>query len=406
MTSQERKNHAACRVDALIAQHASMRRAHQKKYWRLIHVIRSRTTLLSPGQQAGFLNPVNAGAVIQACVRMARRGFAWIRSPEDWVVPKGNSLVQFRSLVHHLYDKYSVPEFMTTVWWNEHEISWELDLYLHLARGQSVRKYQNIFCQRLSKKMAAQFMQAPDDLRPYTAIFWSQVRALGADDSLARILSTRTLLSLPRYDTPFWNSVIHFLVKYQPISVDETVEIVNFVFQQRYEPAEKVWGPGAGETPVQPQFSLKGRSLMSLRRHMVHWQSDLIEQGMMPPPGVSRLDFPWDRCSIRAYHCEQEDAVWSIEELLTPRQLQNESRRMNHCVSDYIGACIGRSTTIWSMKVKTGRRRRRQLTIEVHPQKKIIFQASGKNNCDPSGTVKDILNRWAAQEGLTLNESI
>ena len=77
---------------------------------------------------------------------------------------------------------------------------------------------------------------------------------------------------------------------------------------------------------------------------------------------------------------------------------------MQHCVSHYVSDCARRKTTIWSMKYKTGRRKRRTLTIEVLPKSKVILQASGKKNCTPSDDAKNILTRWAAQEGLHYQE--
>ena len=406
MNSQNRKHHAARSVDALIAQSAAMRTAHRKKFWRLIRVIRSQTRLLSAEQHGGFLAPVNAQAVIAACKRMARRSFAWNRHPEDWEVPAGSPLVQLRSLVHHLFDRYPVPEFLTAAWWDENEAAWELDLYLHLAQGRSVRQFPNPLFQSLTKKMGVLYLHSPADLSPFAALNWARIRALGGDERLARILISRTLLCYPLQDQPFWDSVFRFLIQNQPISADEIVEIVHFVNQQRFEPAEKVWGKGTGPFPVQPDFSLKGRSLMSVRRHMVHWKADLIEKGVMPPPEIDPLDFPWQRSEIGEFQCELEGQIWSIEEVLTPRQLQIESKIMKHCVETYLNECVRRQTTIWSMKVKAGQRRRRQLTIEVLPGKKEIFEARGKNNSKPSSSVRKVLNSWAHQEHLTFNETI
>ncbi|QDV19645.1 hypothetical protein Pan153_43110 [Gimesia panareensis] len=405
MNSQNRKHHAARCVDALIAQHASSLRSVRSHFWRLIYVIRDRTELLSPrlGDQSGTA-PLQAERVIKACWRLACRQKQWQQIPETWSVTAENPFRQIRSLVKHLLDLYQVPDFMAPVWWADYEDNWATGLYLLLARGLSVRQYSLLYPFRVTKKMAVQFVQAPDDLSPRAALRWAQVRALGGDPRLARILISETFLREPTSDEPFWESVIRFLIQQQPISADEIVEIVHFLSQQRFEPAEKVWGKGSGDFPVQPDFSLKGRSLMSLRRHMVHWRLDLIEKGMMPPAEVDPLDYPWQRSAIGEFHCEHEGQIWSIEEVLTPRQLQIESKIMNHCVEMFLNECARRKTTIWSMKVKAGRRRRRQLTIEVLPQKKVIFEARGKNNSTPAPTVRQVLNRWAHQEGLKFSE--
>jgi len=406
MTSQQQKYHARRRVDALIAQRAQSLKKQSKQFWQLIHVIRSRSRLLAPVSGTGFLNPSDAERVIQAGVRMTRRRHAWQRSPETWAVPDASPFVQMRSLVQHLFDKYPVPNFMAPVWWGEHNAQWGMKLYLHLAAGKSIRRFPVLPHFQITKRMAAFFMQAPDDLRPLETYRWSQVLSLGGDERLARILIRKTCLWAPNGAEAFWASVIRFLIQNAPLSTDEIVDIVQFIHQQRFEPAETVWGRGAGDNPVQPDFSLRGRSLMSLRRHMGNWRSELIEKGMMPPPDVDPLDFPWERSKIDAFHFEQDGIAWSIEELLTPRQLYNEGRIMNHCVSDYVSVCARRKTSIWSLKVQTGKRRRRQLTIEVLPKSKIIQQASGKHNCEPGETVREILNRWADREGLTFSESV
>jgi hypothetical protein len=44
----------------------------------------------------------------------------------------------------------------------------------------------------------------------------------------------------------------------------------------------------------------------------------------------------------------------------------------------------------------------RILTVEVRLSSKTICQARGKRNIMPDAKGKDILRRWAAQEGLTL----
>ncbi|WP_144984675.1 PcfJ domain-containing protein [Gimesia aquarii] len=406
MASQQQKHHAACRLDDFIARYACSLRGVRNHFWQLIHAIRAKTCILSPRVGAPYVaKPTDTERIIKACERIARSRRKWERLPETWSVPEASPFVQMRSLVQHLFDQYPVPNFMAPVWWSEHYKDWGMQLYLHLATGQSVRQFSSLYSFRMTKRIAALFMQAPDDLHPIETLRWSQVRALGGDDRLARILIRKTCLWTPREDEEFWESVIRFLIQNAPIATEEIVEIVRFIHEQRFKPAEKTWGPGAGDGPVQPDFSLRGRSLMSLRRHMVHWRSELIEKGMMPPPHVNPLDFPWQRSNIGSFQCEEEGTVWTIEELLTPRQLHNEGRIMDHCVADYISDCARRKTTIWSLGIQKGKRRRRKLTIEVLPKSKLISQASGKHNCEASDSVQDKLNRWAAQEGLKFSET-
>tara|TARA_R110000868_G_scaffold250693_3_gene507368 strand:- start:104811 stop:106082 length:1272 start_codon:yes stop_codon:yes gene_type:complete len=408
MISQNRKHHAARRVDELVTQYARSSGKVRNQYWRLIEVIRRRTSLLSPRvaiQKA--VCHIDHEQIVKACYRIAMYRRNWIKHPETWQVATQNPFLQMQSLVKHLFDRYPVPDYLAKAWWStESDYLWGITLYRFLAQGKSIRQFHYLKNLHFTKRMAGFFMHAPVDLAPQAALRWSQILGMGGNERLARVLIQRSRLDELVTDEPFWETVIRFLIQNQPISTDEIVQIVEFIFQQRFDPAEKIWRKGAGPYPVQPDFSLKGRSLMSLRRHMVHWRSDLIEKGMMPPPEVDPLDFPWRRSAIGEFRCELEGQIWSIEEVLTPRQLQIESKIMNHCVETYLSECVRRKTTIWSMKVKAGQRRRRQLTIEVLPQKKVIFEARGKNNCEPNPTVRQVLNRWALQECLTFSKSV
>ncbi len=365
-----------------------------------MQVVRSRSNLLSPSAGERNLKQIDIERVLRCCTRMIRYQYAWKRIPENWNPPNGSPFVKLRSLVQHLFDQYPVPNFMASLWWNEQHAPWELKLYLHLAKGRSLRQFSVLNHLEITKRIAALFMQAPDDLSLIQSIRWGHVLSLGGDDRLARILIRQTCLGWFTEDEQFWESVIRFFIQYQPISANEIVEIVRFLHEQRFEPAEIVWGAGAGEDPVQPEFSLRGRTLMSLRRHQANWRSELIEKGLMPPPDVHPLDFPWKRSKIRSFRLEEDDAAWTIDELLTPREVRNEGRIMQHCVSDYISACEQGKTTLWSMKCQKGEQKRRALTIEVAPKSKVILQASGKQNCSPSVKVSEILNRWVKQEGL------
>ncbi|MCA9018176.1 MAG: hypothetical protein KDA77_22830, partial [Planctomycetaceae bacterium] len=221
MASQQQKHHAARRVDEQIKQHAHALCGVRHPFWRLINVIRDRTSLLSPRGATEYATcPADTERIIQTCKRLSCHRNKWYQKPETWTAPDASRFVQMRSLVQHLFDRYPVPNFMASVWWPEYANEWGMSLYLHLATGQSIRRFSDLRSFRVSKKMAALFMQAPDDLRPDAAIRWSQVLALGGDARLARILISHTLLSRSTSDEPFWETVIQFLIRNQPISAE------------------------------------------------------------------------------------------------------------------------------------------------------------------------------------------
>lgn len=396
--SSLRKHHAKWRIDERIRKHASHYWLWAGHYWRLIDAIRAKSTLLSPHVHRGATEPKDIDRIACACARLAKCQERWQHGPETWSCPAESLRVQLRSLIQHLLDAYPVPDFMAPVWLRDAYLPWELDMYLHLAAGHSIRRFQLPYLPlRLTKAAARWFMLAPDDLLPIEAFRWAQVRSLGGDEELARTLTTRTALRTPTEDEPFWETVIAFLIDQGSIAQEEVVAIVRFIDQQRFLPADRVWGPGAGEQPVQPEFTIKNRTLRSLRRHMANWRTDMLEKFEQL---TKREAKPWQPSSIQPFQSEEENGVWTIQEILTERELRAEGGIMRHCTATYVLQCARRQTTIWSMKVDDGQRRKRVVTIEVLPDSKLIWQARGKHNSRPNEQATRILRRWAEREAL------
>ena len=87
------------------------------------------------------------------------------------------------------------------------------------------------------------------------------------------------------------------------------------------------------------------------------------------------------------------------------RALSTEGRVMHHCVASYAHSCARRATSIWSLQMHNHEGSQRILTVEVRLSSKTICQTRGKRNVMPDAKGKDILRRWAAQEGLRLGIS-
>ena len=401
MSSPARKEHAKRNLDELLHRLAELLGHSREPFWRLIHAIRASSQLLVPLPRRGRTDPMELVRILAACGRIPRYAEHWCRPPETWSAPAGSPFVQFRSLVSHLFDRYPVPGFMAEVWCCTGEKPWEPQMYLHLARGHSIRRFTLPVPCRLSKRAAGFFMQAPDDLHPVQAMQWGRIRALGGDGRLARLLVSKTVLAAPSEHDEFWDSVVRFLVNNGPICEEEIVAIVGFIHQQRFQPADRVLGLGAGPEPLQPDFRLRGRSLMWLRRHMTNWRAELIAR--LPPLADSTP--AWGRTNIGPFRAVLGDSLWTIDELLSDRELRIEGGIMQHCVVSYIHQCARRRTSIWSLKRHRDGQSRRVLTIEVAPATKRILQASGRRNAAPDGAAREILGRWARDEGLRLADA-
>lgn len=402
MSSLNRRKHAKWMLDDLICRYAQPLGQFREPFWRLAHAVRAASRLLIPSSERGSTDPLGIERVVRGCARMAQHSEAWQRTPEVWIAPVATPFVQFRSLVSHLFDEYQVPNFMAPVWISEHDNPRDVDLYLHLASGRSIRQFQWPVPIGVTRQAASFFMRAPDDLQPVKALRWAQIRSLGGDNRLARLLVSRTILANPTEHEEFWESVIRFLITNSQISADEIAAIVRFVDQQRFQPAESVWGPGAGQQPLQPEFAIEGRSLMSLRRHMANWRTELL----IKLPALVQSSPGWERTNIGPFRHTQGHLLWTIDELLSDRELRVEGGIMKHCVATYIHDCARRRTSIWSMKIQQGERRERVLTVEVLPRTKTIWQAKGKHDAPPTEAAKLMLHRWADQEGLRFRETV
>jgi len=212
------------------------------------------------------------------------------------------------------------------------------------------------------------------------------------------------VLVAPTADERFWGTVIRFLIESSPLAGDEIESIVNFIHRQRFEPAESVWGRGAGLQPLQPDFSLEGWSISALRRHMANWQAELASR--MSARFHHDRGPTWEPTTIPPLQVSNGLETWSVRELLTAGELQVEGGMMRHCVGSYVSACRIRRSSIWSMRVERGPIQKRVLTIEVLPATMTIRQAKGRRNAPPTPTARQMLLLWAKRSGLRFADSV
>jgi hypothetical protein len=104
----------------------------------------------------------------------------------------------------------------------------------------------------------------------------------------------------------------------------------------------------------------------------------------------------------------QTDEVrsWELRELLSRNELVAGGSKLRHRAATYTDSGRTGVCSIWSLGALLGRRRKRALTIEVTNRAKLICQVPGGANGLPREQEKAALRRWAAQEGLTLADSI
>jgi hypothetical protein len=281
--------------------------------------------------------------------------------------------------------------------------------YKRLGRGENIRRLGLPI--RLTRVMAHRFLSAPSHCTAVEAIRWAQVLGLGGSPALAKaILVTR--LGQVLENEAFWETVIQFFVNAPDMGLEHVGPIVDYLQHRLFEShrvTARSGEDGPGAPFERPEFSMAGRTPASLLRLVDAWHREL---GRKP---VARITWPrstlrevtWiERVVVRKEDdVHTEEHVWSIRELCSADKLVAEGRAMRHCVATYTSMCAARTSSIWSMRVETPREHEhRILTIEVDMRRRRIVQARRKYNALPTDAERAALGRWAAREGLGVED--
>ena len=369
-------------------------------YDRLLRHVRSRSPLLRPtGRPGDSRNGINAGLLA-----LALHHRDWLRPPEDWHPGAGSEARQFAALAGHLLARYPVPPCLANAWFDlpQHEVLPQHGWYKHVGRGGSLRTAGLPL--RVTRATNHWLAEAPHHYAPTAGVRWAQVRGLGGDEPLARaVAATRLGRALENED--FWETVLRFLVRHRTLPVEQVGPVVDFLQQQKFEwrdgvSPDGVFGP---QPPPRPDYSVKGRTVASVLRQMEEWHRQLGRDDGRP----GRV---WRRSAVRGYRrvdgteAAADMRVWTINELLTTRELRLEGQALRHCVASYVNQCAWGVTSVWSLQVETSRGRRRVLTIEVDPDGRAVRQARGVANRRPRPAELELIEAWAAGEGLRVPE--
>lgn len=354
--------------------------AERHTYW-----LHTRPVLAQFGQRAG-------NTYFDALLALARQPFPWLRPLGSWIPQTHNARRQFTSLARHLYARWPVPTFMDSAWFagDTYDGQCQQAWFLHVGAGENIRTAPTLPL-AYTKRMAHHFMESPADLTIEGALRRGQILALGGSERLCRAV-TATRLGTEFAQDEFWTSVLRFFIENPMLDLAQVGPIVDYVYAQKLAATEG--GLGAQPMAPQPNFTMKGRTPESLLRQVEAWHLALAKlptyQAEWKPSGIPDFRF-----------VEGTDAnsrrVWTITELLSTKALVTEGRTMHHCVASYAQSCARRVSAIFSMELEDRDGRRKVLTAEVHLPTKVICQARGKWNIEPTDKHRNILRRWAEQ---------
>jgi hypothetical protein len=373
---------------------AAMNPPEQAALRRLLEVaVRRSSLLLSSGRLGDVVCPL-----LDGLIGMARCHGHWIREPRDWRPRSHNVRRQFASLARHLFAEYAVPSFLDSAWVREGECGEQYRVwYITAATGGSLRKLPGPL--PLTRRLVHHFLRAPEACSIEQALRWGQIHALGGDARLAGAILESRIGGLFEHED-FWCSVVRFFIGHPRLDRASVRPVIDYLHAQRFERRDVFVGPGRRELlpPAQPNLSMAGRSPESLLRQVSQWHRTLSISTL-------RRDLRWDPSRIGTLEVEvgvpgRSQRVWRIRELCSASELRAEGATMRHCVAGYAKSCVRGHSSIWTLELHSFGGVAKHQTIEVSNQQ--IVQCRGRGNRLPTAQERQLVRRWAAQEGLRI----
>lgn len=349
----------------------------------------------------------------ETALKEAKKGFEndIIRDAWSWCPQiKTRDAARLRlAAARHLFARYPVASHLEQVWrdgdgLNAEEIRLRKRWYIVAARGGSLYKAEA--GQWLSRKEVHSFLNPPGDLAFAEAYWVAIARSFTEDLGMALRIARSKIARTPRAELGFWREAARFFCA-NPAPLETIDDLCDYLVAARRRDAG---------------FSLKGRTLSSLRRQMEEWHRDLatIERieamrrraaviararadgqptrGADAWPGSLLPDWEW-RPPAKEAAVKGERFI--VRQLNTAGELVAESSAMHHCVSSYASKCIAGSASIWALRRVALGNTHRMLTIELDRQHRMV-QVRGFGNRLATPDERRILERWAKAHGILM----
>jgi hypothetical protein len=234
------------------------------------------------------------------------------------------------------------------------------------------------------------------------AFRWAQIHALGGNKAAADAVA-ETRMARQFNDEDFWLSVLRFFVDNPLLDTRHYGPIIDYIWHQKYEPQIVFIDRGVAreDPPLQPNFSMRGRTPDTLLRQVDAWHRRLGKEsrgGHAQWMKSKYADFRYVEGKAQSRNMK----VWTIRELLNSKELIAEGRTLQHCVATYAHSCLAGHTSIWTMDLQTSYELEKRLTIELHLRTKTIRQVRGLRNRLAAKPEMQVIRLWASKEGFRI----
>jgi len=332
----------------------------------------------------------------------AYRAFA-LRPPKDWYrrIKSRSEERRFIDLVRFAFARYPVPAHIEDFWLRDIADDFVDDVrprverrgappvghvrpdpirwYIIVAQGGSLHKQATH--PYLSKLETHHFVNAPTRLASGQRTLWYAVARAATDATIVAARVSRSKLTDFSIASGYWKEVARFFAR-NPTSIDEMNDLIDYLAAAKQEDAD---------------FSLKGRTLATLRKRTDDWhrslaKADAICGGSWPGRPIPDVEYETGR--------DEKKAVWRFRQIKTGNDLFREGQSMHHCVASYKERCLSGNASIWSLACEypVGRLNK-GITIEVRHDGAIV-QCRGFGNRLAYGNEMAMVRRWADEHGL------
>jgi hypothetical protein len=332
------------------------------------------------------------------------RGYA-LRAPQTWRcrIKSKSEERRFLDFIRYCFARYPVAAHLERAWiahdpdtrrgdgarrpdggqWNGVRPDFRR-WYLIAAQGGSL--YKQEAQAYLSRQETHCFLTAPDEVTSTDQAFWYAIaRAHGAAPGLAvRIAQSR--LRGHAITSAFWKDAARFFAR-NPLPLAEINDLIDYLRAAREEDAE---------------FSLKGRTVTTLKRRMEAWHRALRKQREICGGAWEGSPLPDVTYEVGG---ERKKGLWHFRQIKTGDALFREGQRMHHCVASYKWRCMNGQVSIWSVtsEYPLGLKHR-GVTIELRADSTIV-QCRGFANRLPQANERTMVERWAREHGLDWQSS-
>jgi hypothetical protein len=347
---------------------------------------------------SSLLRPTGDGSqqllALEALRNIARHHDDFRHWPSTWAGGEASVYALVHSLTSHLFGRYPVPRGFGLVWFGG-DTKLERATRRWFIEHATGRRFRDIadLPMKMTRKMERILLNSPHHLPLRAAMRRAEILGLRGEPELVEtILATPLASDLEHGD--FWRSAMHFFTNHwEELGAEQVKTIVDFLYAIRIKPMEIMTPDGlVARQPLEPNFSLVGRTPSSLLRQVAEWR-------------CGQPSLQWPRSGFPEMSYWDELGEWRMIEILDIAALRMEGGAMRHCVASYWSHCTNGHSSIWSLRrrVENGQLAPR-CTVEVRKRANTVVQIRGYRNRRIRGRRRTILERWAALAGLTICE--